>query len=347
MDLPFQEFFEFIRDKQRLIIGCHVHPDGDAIGSTLALGRALSQMGKQVVMICSDGVPNVYRFLEGSALIRPDYHSSDFTPADGNPTDYNPNNFQSQEPEVLISVDCAEKERIALPAEIFEKNLPMINIDHHITNIGFGQLNLIQPDAAATGEVIYRLLTSGGVKMDHTIAVALYTAIATDTGFFRYTNTSWYTMEIAAELVKNYQVDLAKVAEQVHDQKSYNSIRLLGEVLNSIQVGVGGKVAWAVLNQQMLAKYPVENEETESYVNYARSIEGVEIGILFKELKPGEIKLSWRSTTAVDVSKLAANFGGGGHARAAGCNINGPLERIIAEVLNYVSGYYEQCGTEY
>ncbi len=344
MDLPFQEFFEFISDKQRFIIGCHVHPDGDAIGSTLALGRALSQMGKQVIMICSDGVPNVYRFLEGSALIRSDYNSSDFTPADCNSADYCPNHFQ--EPEVIISVDCAEKERIALPEEIFKKNLPIINIDHHKTNIGFGRLNLIQPDAAATGEVIYRLLTSGGIKMDNKIAVALYTAIATDTGFFRYPNTSWYTMEIAAELVKNYQVDLAKVAEQVHDQKSYNSIRLLGEVLNSIQVGVDGKVAWAVLNQQMLAKYPVENEETESYVNYARSIEGVEIGILFKEFKPGEIKLSWRSTTAVDVSKLAANFGGGGHARAAGCNINGPLERIITEVLNYISGYYKQCGME-
>ena len=208
-------------------------------------------------------------------------------------------------------------------------------------------MNLVLPDAAATGEVIYRLLSVGGIKLDHDMAVALYTAIATDTGFFRYTNTSWYTIEVAAELVKNYQVDLAKVAEQVHEQKSYNSIRLLGEVLNTIQIGVRGKVAWAVLNQQMLAKYPVENEETESYVNYARSIEGVEVGILFKELRPGEIKLSWRSTTAVDVSKLAANFGGGGHARAAGCNINGPLEKVVSEVLTFIRGYYEQCGTEY
>jgi phosphoesterase RecJ-like protein len=344
LDLPFQEFFKLIRDKQRFLISCHIHPDGDAIGSTLALGTALSQMGKQVIMICSDGVPNVYRFLEGSSLIRSDYNSSDSHPANCNPAD---SNIPCQEPEIIISVDCAEKERIALPARVLEKNLPIINIDHHITNIGFGQLNLIQPNASATGEVIYRLLCAGGIKLDHKMAVALYTAIATDTGFFRYTNTSWYTLEVAAELVKSYQVDLAKVAEQVHEQKSYNSIRLLGEVLNTIQIGVGGKVAWAVLNQQMLAKYPVENEETESYVNYARSIEGVEVGILFKELRPGEIKLSWRSTTAVDVSKLAANFGGGGHARAAGCNINGPLEKIVSEVLTYVTGYYEQCGTEY
>ncbi|HBF36276.1 MAG TPA: hypothetical protein DDW50_03045 [Firmicutes bacterium] len=332
MDLPFREFFEFIKNKRNFLVCCHIHPDGDAIGSTLAIGSALSRMGKQVTMVCTDGVPNVYRFLENSSMIL---------------SDYNPSDIDDERLEVLISVDCAEKERIALPAKILGGNLPIINIDHHITNIGFGQLNLIMPDAAATGEVIYRLLSAGGIDLGHEIAVALYTAIATDTGFFRYTNTSWYTMEIAAELVKNYQVDLAKVAEQVHEQKSYNSIRLLGEVLNSIQVGIGGKVAWAILDQRMLMKYPVENEETESYVNYARSIEGVEVSILFKEFRPDEIKLSWRSTTAVDVSKLAANYGGGGHARAAGCNLNGPLEKVVSEILAYVSDFYQQCDTEY
>jgi bifunctional oligoribonuclease and PAP phosphatase NrnA len=322
LDFPFQEFFEFIKTKQKFLVSCHIHPDGDAIGSTLAMGNALSQMGKQVTMVCREGVPNVYHFLEGSSLIQ---------------TDVDP----GYAPEVLICVDCAEKERVALPATVWKNpKLQIVNIDHHITNTGFGLLNIIQPNAAATGEVIFRLLTAGSITLNRNIAIALYTAIATDTGFFRYTNTSWYTMEVAAQLVKDYQVDLSKVAEQVHEQKSYNSIRLLGEVLNTIQVGIGGKVAWAILNQPMLDKYPVENEETESYVNYARSIEGVEVGILFKELHPGEIKLSWRSTTAVDVSKLAANFGGGGHARAAGCNIDGPLDKVVSEVLKYVSDFY-------
>jgi phosphoesterase RecJ-like protein len=320
--LPFQEFFAFVKTKHRFLVSCHVHPDGDAIGSTLAIDAVLSQMGKQVVMVCNEGVPNVYRFLENSSLIKEDLEPGFI-------------------PEVLICVDCAERERIALPANVWTiPGLQTINIDHHITNTGFADLNLIQPNAAATGEVIFSLLAAGSVTLNHGIATALYTAIATDTGFFRYSNTSWFTMEVAAQLVKHHQVELSKIAEQVHEQKSYNSIRLLGEVLNTVQVGNDGKVAWAILNQKMLGKYPVENEETESYVNYARSIEGVEVAILFKELRPNEIKLSWRSTSAVDVSKLAANFGGGGHARAAGCNLNGPLEQVVSQVLAYINHFY-------
>ncbi len=318
----FQDFFELIKAKKRFIVSCHVHPDGDAIGSTLAIGALLAGMDKQVEMVCTEGVPNVYQFLEGSRSIKRNI-SLDYLP------------------EVLICVDCAEKDRLALPAGGWNINdLKVVNIDHHITNNGFGDLNLVDPNAAATGEVIYRILTAGSVKLNRGIATAIYTAIATDTGFFRYANTSSFTLELASLMVKNYQVELSKVAEQVHEQKSYNSIRLLGEVLQTLQVDLGGKVAWGILDQRMLSRFPVENEETESYVNYARSIDGVEVGILFKELRPNEVKLSWRSTSAVDVSKLAAYFGGGGHARAAGCNINGPIDQVVAQVLSYLADYY-------
>ncbi|MGE5581550.1 MAG: DHH family phosphoesterase [Bacillota bacterium] len=322
MAVPSQELLEFIKSKNRFVVSCHVHPDGDAIGSTLAMGAILSKMGKRVEMICTEGVPTVYHFLDGSSLIKKELKS-----------DY--------PPEVLVCVDCAEKERIAVPPQIWGiPGLKIINIDHHVTNLGFGAFNLIDAHAAATGEVIYQLIKEGSLPLNRSIATYLYVAIATDTGFFRYTNTTANTLELAALLAKKYQIELGKIAEQVHEQKSFNSIRLLGEVLNTLQVGLGGKVAWAILDQQRLNKFPVENEETESYVNYARSIEGVEVGILFKELQPNEIKLSWRSTSAVDVSKLAAHFGGGGHARAAGCNLNGPLERVVNEVLDYVAGYY-------
>lgn len=322
MPIPFQEFFGFIKTKNRFLVSCHIHPDGDAIGSTLAIGMMFTKLDKQVQMISIEGVPTVYHFLEGSSQIKREWDVNYI-------------------PEVLICLDCAEKERVAIPSKIWEiSDLKVINIDHHLTNLGFGNLNLVDPHAAATGEVVYRLLKEGAIPIDRNIATALYTAIATDTGFFRYTNTSSFTLELASLLVKNHQVELAKIAEQVHEQKSYNSVRLLGEVLNTLQVGIDGKVAWGVLDQKMLGKYPVENEETESYVNYARSIEGVEVGILFKELIPNEIKLSWRSTSAVDVSKLAAHFGGGGHARAAGCTIYGQLNQAVAQVLDYVADYY-------
>lgn len=323
MTLDSQELFRVIESKNSFVVTCHVNPDGDAIGSLLAIGFVLKRLGKQVELVCSEGVPSVYLFLEGNELIKK-------------------GRDHSVTPEVLILVDCAEKDRCAIEPEIW--NLPgltVINIDHHITNTGFGNLNLIDSQAGATGEVLYRLFNDVGITLNRAIATALYTAVATDTGFFRYSNTSAFTLELASLLVKEYGVEPAKIAEQVHDQKSFNSIRLLGEVLCTLKVGIGGKVAWMVMDQPMLNHFQVENEETESFVNYARSIEGVEIGILFKELRPNEIKLSWRSSVAVDVSKLAAYFGGGGHARAAGCTINGPVDQVVKDVLKFVAEYYE------
>lgn len=323
MTLDWQAFSKLIETKNQFIVTCHVHPDGDAIGSLLAVGFLLKKLGKKVELICSEGVPTVYTFLEGNELIKKERELS-------------------LVPEVLIAVDCAERERCALAEEIWEiPGLIVINIDHHITNTGFGNLNIVDSQAAATGEVLFRLFKEAGIALEQGVATALYTAVATDTGFFRYSNTSSFTLELAAMLVKEYGVEPAKVAEQVHEQKSFNSIRLLGEVLCTLKVGVGGKVAWMVLDQEMLNKYPVENEETESFVNYARSIEGVEIGILFKELRTNEIKLSWRSSVNVDVSKLAAYFGGGGHARAAGCTLNGPVKKVVNDVLRFVADFYE------
>lgn len=323
MILDSQELIKLIKTNNRFIVTCHVHPDGDAIGSLLAIGFVLKKFGKQVELICSEGVPSVYLFLEGSELIKKE---RDF----------------SVTPEVLILVDCAEKDRCALASETWNiPGLTVVNIDHHITNTGFGNLNLIHSQAAATGEVLYQLFSEAGISLSRGIAAALYTAVATDTGFFRYSNTSSFTLELASLLVKEYSIEPSKIAEQVHEQKSFNSIRLLGEVLCTLKVGIGGKVAWMILDQPILSKFQVENEETESFVNYARSIEGVEVGILFKELRANEIKLSWRSSVAVDVSKLAAYFGGGGHARAAGCTLNGPVNKVVNDVLKFVSEYYE------
>ena len=329
MNAKFQKFLKLIKSKERFLIGCHVNPDGDAIGSMLALGLSLAKIGKEVVMISLE-VPSVFDYLDGIELVKTSL-----------PSDF--------EPEVLIGVDCAEKDRLNLPPEVWEfSEMLLVNIDHHLTNLGFGDLNIIDPEASATGEIIYRLLQKSKWSIDKAIATALYTAIGTDTGFFRYANTSALTLEQAAKLVKKYMVEPAMIAEQVHEQKSYNSIRLLGEVLNTLKLENNDKVAWMVLNQKMLARFPVDLEETESYVSYARSLENVEIGILFKEVKPNEVKISWRSAALVDVSKLAGHFGGGGHARAAGCNLNGSIDVVIREVLDYVSSFMEtiECGME-
>jgi phosphoesterase RecJ-like protein len=315
------EVISILKQYDRFIIGCHLHPDGDAIGSLLALGLALRTTGKQVEMVLPEGIPLTFAFLPGirQTVLDPSF-----------------------EPEVVLSVDCAERARLQLPESIFDHDPVLVNIDHHISNDGFGQVNLVIPDAAATGQIIFALLEKGDFPIDSTIASALYTAIATDTGFFRYSNTTGEVLSIASKLVEEYCISPSFIAERVYEEKSYASIRLLAEVLATLQVSDNQRYSWMYLNQEMIRKYEVEMEEIENYVNYTSSIRGIEVGLFFKETKPEQIKISWRSKAGVDVSRLAAHFGGGGHARAAGCLVHGSLPMVMSEVLSFLEHYFEE-----
>lgn len=301
--------------EDRFLLTTHLHPDGDGLGAMLALGRALRRRGKQVAMVHMEGVPGPYSFLAGADLVVPAVPAG-FVPS------------------AAIALDCGDRERMALPAP---GSWRVINIDHHLSNNLYGWLNLVDPEASATGEIIHRLLAQGGYALDREIAVALYVAIATDTGFFRYVNATRHAFTLAARLVEEFRLEPGKIAEIVHEQKSLSAVRLLAEVLGTLRVDLDGTVAWMYLDQEMLARHPVELEETEGFINYARSIVGVEIALFFKEAKPGEVRVSWRSGPGADVSQLASHFGGGGHARAAGCTIQGRLEEAAAQVLDLLA----------
>lgn len=300
------------------ILSTHLHPDGDGIGSMLALGGALRARGKRVAMVQSDGVPGTYSFLAGAADVLP-------APPDG---------FA---PALLVALDCGDRERIALPS--MDAGLPILNIDHHISNDLYGLINLVDGEASATGEIVHRILTAGGYQLDRGIGTALYVAIATDTGFFRYANASTAAFLLSARLVEEFGLEPGKIAEIVHEQKSLNAVKLLGVVLSTLKLS--GSVAWMYLNREMLAAYPVEMEEIEGYINYARSIIGVEIALFFKEVREGEVRISWRSGPNADVSLLASHFGGGGHARAAGCTVSGNLASVVDKVLSYLARWQE------
>lgn len=323
MNLPssWDQVISALKKHDRFVLGCHLHPDGDAIGSLLALGLALEKAGKQVEMVVPEGIPLTFHFLPG-----------------GEQTVVQP----TSRPEVVVSLDCAERARLQLPDEIFDSQTLLVNIDHHISNDHFGQLNLVLPDAAATGQIIFELLQKGALPIDSAIACSLYTAIATDTGFFRYSNTTGEVLSMASKLVEDYQISPSQIAERVYEERSFGSIRLLGEVLSTLQVSGNQRYSWMYLNQEMIKKYAVEMEEIENYVNYTNSIRGVEVGLFFKEIKHEEVKISWRSKASVDVSRLAAHFGGGGHMRAAGCLIKGPLSTVMAEVLSFLKQYFEE-----
>lgn len=327
MSLPssWDQVISTLKKYNRFTLGCHLNPDGDAIGSLLALGLSLEKAGKQVEMILPEGIPLTFQFLPGiqQTVEQPTFH-----------------------PEVVISVDCAERGRLQLPDEIFASEPLLVNIDHHISNDHFGQVNLVLPEASATGQIIFALLEKCAYPIDSAIASALYTAIATDTGFFRYSNTTGEVLSIAARLVEDYQISPSQIAERVYEERSFASIRLLGEVLSTLQISGNQRYSWMYLNQEMIEKYEVEMEEIENYVNYTNSIRGVEVGLFFKEMKPDEVKISWRSKASVDVSRLAAHFGGGGHMRAAGCSVKGSLSAVMAEVLSFLRNYFEENSQE-
>ena len=317
------ELLDLLGREDRFLLTTHLHPDGDGMGSMLALGRALGGRGKAVAMVVTEGVPSSYEFLVGSQEVRQEI----------------PPGF---EPSVLVALDCGDRDRMALPH--LDHELPTINIDHHLSNDLFGRVNLVDPEAAATGEIVHRLLSAGHYRIDRQIATALYVAIATDTGFFRYTNATRGTLSLAARLVEEFDLEPGRIAEIVHEQKTLNAVKLLGTVLATLRVTLDGTVAWMYLSQEMLARYPVELEETEGFINYARSIVGVEIALFFKETREGEVRVSWRSGPNADVSRLAAYFGGGGHARAAGCTVQGRLEAAMEQVLSFLASWQGAAG---
>lgn len=307
-----QDIASALQNSQKIAIAGHISPDGDCLGSALALGLALRQLNKQVTWYVEEIVPAVYRFLPGSA----EYQQ---------PTD--------DTPDVFVLVDCSDLGRVSPGIAAMAQRAPLlVNIDHHISNKGFGQYQLVDSEAAATGEIIFRLIRQLGVQLDLVIATNLYTAILTDTGNFKYENTTATTHLIVAELL-GVGVHPTQVARQIYDEMPYPYIQILKVGLNHLQVSDDGKVAWIALSRDDLEKAGAVDEHTDGLINYARLIKGVEVAIMLRETSETTVKVSLRSKNFVDVNLLAAEFGGGGHAKAAGCKLDKPLGEAVQCVV--------------
>lgn len=304
---------EALRKVQGVLITAHERPDGDAIGSAIALDLALRYLGIRTVVMLADPVPEVYRFLKGAdSILLP-----------------SPLGWQ---PEVVVALDSTEWERVG---EFIQKYLPdtlAINIDHHASNKEFADLNWVDVNAAATGEMVLDLIRHLQVPIDPDMASALYTALATDTGFFQHGNTTPQVLSkcaMLAELGANPHF----ISEQIHEYKSFESLRALGFALSSIKLSPKGYVAWIDLSLEDMKRLQVKEEELEGFVNYPKSIKGVEIGILFREVETNKVRVGLRSRGQVDVSAIAQMFGGGGHYRAAGCTVEGALDEVVEQVV--------------
>lgn len=305
MDFSLKQIAELLQNSSTIIITAHVHPDGDCLGSMLALNEYLATRGKSVKMVLDDEVPALYSFLPGYKAI-------------GKPT------TKVISADLLIVLDASDIERIGkVKAHV---NAPILNIDHHISNTKFANYWYINSKSAATGEIILELLNELKAKVTPTIATCLYTAIATDCGFFRYANTSVQTMRSAADLME-YGAKPNSISEYL-ESKPLESILTLAKVLETLELHHQGKIATITVSPDTLDNL----DSTEGFINYPRIIEGVEIAIMFKIMNEGTIRISFRSKT-VDVSTLAFTFGGGGHARAAGCAIIGKIEDVKKKVI--------------
>ncbi|HHP51410.1 MAG TPA: bifunctional oligoribonuclease/PAP phosphatase NrnA [Moorella mulderi] len=292
----------------------HDLPDGDCLGSSLALALALRARGARVVVINADPVPEAFRFLPGQDTI------------------VSGKEIESPPP-ILVVLDSADLQR---PGEGMEHLLAsariIINIDHHVSNTRFGHLNLVDVQASATAQLVYRLLKEMGLPISGEIATCLYTGLVTDTGSFQYENTTPEALRLAAELME-LGADVATIREYLWERKPLASLKLLSLVLPTLNLAYGGEVAWMVVSQESLEKAGAGPEHVEGLVNYPRSLAGVEVAFLFRELSPRMVKVSLRSKKRVDVNRIASLFGGGGHRRAAGCVVEGSLEEVIPRVV--------------
>jgi phosphoesterase RecJ-like protein len=301
---------------RHFLITAHERLDGDAIGSELALCHMLRNLGKEAVIYNQDRTPGNYLFLPGSDRIVHELPAIDPF-------------------EVAFILDCGDLDRIGEAAARIGTIPNLVNIDHHVSNGGFCDIRLVDPQASSTGELIFRLVRDMGFAMAGAMATCLYTAILTDTGGFRYGNTRRGTLLAAADLVA-CGADPQWISENVYESDPPARIRLLAAVLPTLRLEEGGRVGSLTVTQKALADAGAFPEYTEGFVDLPRSIRGVEISILYMELPDGRFKLSLRSKGTVNVERVARAFGGGGHINAAGCRVEGELSAIRRRVIKAI-----------
>jgi phosphoesterase RecJ-like protein len=299
--------------RESFVLTSHARADGDAVGSSLACCEILRRMGKQAEVILRDGVPRVYQQLPfADGVIHANRVNGRYDAA------------------ILLECDSIQRTRL----EGLEKRF-LINIDHHKSGRTFANVNWIDPQAVATAEMVYRLAREAGVKISPEIATCLYTAVLTDTGAFMYEGTSQHTFELARELVLA-GADPARCARHIYFGHSTAKMRLLGLALSALQRE--GALAWIWVTQEQMERTGAKEEDCEGLVNYALAIGDVEVAVFFRELPDRRFRVSLRSKGGLDVAHIAEDFGGGGHACASGCSVDGPLHAAVESVLVKISG---------
>ena len=313
------EIATLLRDSQSVVIISHVRPDGDAIGSQIALGASLQELGKEVILINEDGCPPSLKFLLGSDKV--------LIPSEG-----------PIEADLCIALDTANHERLGarcVEASKFVK--PVINIDHHITNEGYGDFVHVDPDSPATAQIIYELISEGGFPLPVVSRDSIFVGISTDTGSFRYPSTTARTYEIGANLLR-MGVDCGALSTAIYERYPYRRIELLKKLLGNLKMTADDQIASWCLDLKTKEELSIKPEDSENLSDLIRGIDSVQVAVFFEELKGGSVRVSMRSKSvnSADVSVICSHFGGGGHPLASGARVKGELHEVEENVLNKI-----------
>jgi phosphoesterase RecJ-like protein len=312
-----------IREGRRFAVTTHVHPDGDALGAELALARGLRSLGKEVRIVNSDPVPGRYAFLD----------------PEGDIERWRPAAFDGvmREADAVFVLDISRWERLGeLGGLVREAGGTRVCIDHHPCEDGFGEIHIIDTAASATGELVYELLVALGAPLSRGILEPLYVAILTDTGGFRFSSTSPRAHEIAAAALR-HGISPDMLHERLYEEFSQARTRLLGLILQNLTFECDGRLAHFLITRKMLEETGARDEETEGLVDHPRGVRGVQAVVYFMETEEGDTKISLRSRgEALDMNSFARRFGGGGHPRAAGIVLPGPIEANREKVLDAI-----------
>jgi phosphoesterase RecJ-like protein len=310
-----QQIIEVIRSSSSFLLTTHEGPDGDAIGSSLALASFLRNIGKDVTVHYQDRVPDLYTFLPGTDTVL--------------------QHIPDRQYDVAVVLDIGERRRAGKEFCAFTKVTTTINLDHHLSCENFGTYNLIDSQAAATGILVHRIASSYGYTYDRDTALCIYVAIITDTGSFRYSNANREAFTVAGEMIE-CGVNAWDVAEQLYENQPQRRLELLAKCLPTLEVFKDGQAASVTVTCDMYAACGGDAELTDGFVNYPRSIKGVEVAIFFRQLDESRFKVGFRSKGKVNVAAFSAALGGGGHHNAAGCTVEGTLNDVKATVYRIV-----------
>lgn len=308
------EIGKLIKEHKKFALICHTSPDGDSLGSMLGLYNFLTEYGKNADVYVEDKIAEKYCFLPGI-------------------TEINNIDTLSNTYDVLFALDNGDVERFGSCKKLLECSNIVINMDHHLTNGMYGNINYVDTAASSVGEIVYQLLKQNGFSVSMNTAACLYTSIISDTGGFKYSNTTSATMTIAGELLDT-GINISEINNNVFDVKTVPQVKLISHVTSTLNTYYEGKVAAIYLSKEMLRLSEAGEEDAGDFVNYARDIIGVEVGLFIKEKSDHISRVSLRSKNYVDVRKIAEKFGGGGHLRASGCTIEGNVEKALSLILN-------------